>query len=98
MALGRAGDDAMVFDPPNLSFEQGGARAARGLRRLRLNLALTPSPHPVLTRLTLTNPSRVEHYFSAREWASKVFTVLIEAGGTEIKARALCFTPVGWFH
>ena len=36
-------------------------------------------------KLTLSNPSNVEHYFSAPTFASKVFTVLVEVGGVEVK-------------
>jgi uncharacterized cupredoxin-like copper-binding protein len=38
-----------------------------------------------VTKLTLTNPSQVEHYFSAREFASKVFTIAVESKGVEVK-------------
>lgn len=38
-----------------------------------------------VTKLKLTNPSQVEHYFSAREFASKVFTIAVESNGVEVK-------------
>ena len=38
-----------------------------------------------VTKLKLTNPSQVEHYFSAREFASKVFTIAVESNGLEVK-------------
>lgn len=38
-----------------------------------------------VTKLKLFNPSGVEHYFSAREFASKVFTVAVESNGVEVK-------------
>jgi uncharacterized cupredoxin-like copper-binding protein len=94
MALGDA-ENAFVFIPTELTFEQGR-----------------------VYKLTLTNPSKVEHYFTcvaccvacapaaaagssracnaafaelrrirrrARDFASKVFTILVEAGGVEVK-------------
>jgi uncharacterized cupredoxin-like copper-binding protein len=36
-------------------------------------------------KLRVTNPSAVEHYFSAPTFASKVFTILVEVGGAEVK-------------
>jgi uncharacterized cupredoxin-like copper-binding protein len=36
-------------------------------------------------KLHLDNPSNVEHYFSALGFASKVFTILVETGGVEVK-------------
>lgn len=38
-----------------------------------------------VTKLKLTNPSAVEHYFSAREFASKVYTIAVESNGVEVK-------------
>ena len=38
-----------------------------------------------VTKLTLTNPSNVEHYFSAPTFAAKVFTIAVEVGGAEVK-------------
>ena len=80
MDLGDA-DNAFVFSPNELTFEQGR-----------------------VYKLTLSNPSKVEHYFtcvparacqfasahlrhcrSARDFASKVFTILVETGGIEVK-------------
>ena len=88
MALGTA-DNEFVFSPSELSFEQGR-----------------------VYKLKLTNPSKVEHYFTcvprpvqpalapaaysdlsilsaaagrARDFASKVFTILVETAGVEVK-------------
>jgi uncharacterized cupredoxin-like copper-binding protein len=36
-------------------------------------------------KLHLSNPSSVEHYFSAPTFAAKVFTILVEVAGTEVK-------------
>jgi uncharacterized cupredoxin-like copper-binding protein len=62
MSLGRAGDDAFVFEAAEMSFEAG-----------------------QLYTLTLSNPSKVEHYFSAPTFASKVYTVNVESNGAEVK-------------
>ena len=50
-----------------------------------------------LYKLTLTNPSAVEHYFSAAAFASKVFTVLVLVGGVEVKGAVteLALEPGG---
>ena len=37
----------------------------------------------------MTNPSKAEHYFSALAFASKVYSVLVEVNGVEVKG------PVG---
>lgn len=42
-----------------------------------------------LVKLKMVNPSKVEHYFSAPQFASKVFSVLVEVNGVEVKG------PVG---
>ena len=42
-----------------------------------------------LVRLSMTNPSKAEHYFSALAFSSKVYSVLVEVNGVEVKG------PVG---
>ncbi|KAG1674402.1 hypothetical protein FOA52_012929 [Chlamydomonas sp. UWO 241] len=56
-------------------------------------LAFTPSTIELtagrLTKLKLTNPSQLTHYFTALEFADKVYTVLVLAGdpAVEIKGK-----------
>ncbi|GAX77892.1 hypothetical protein CEUSTIGMA_g5334.t1 [Chlamydomonas eustigma] len=40
-----------------------------------------------LTKLKLSNPSNVNHYFSALEFAAKVFTVLVLVGDPEVEVK-----------
>ena len=42
-----------------------------------------------LVRLKMTNPSKVEHYFSALSFSSKVYSIVVEVNGVEVKG------PVG---
>ena len=40
-----------------------------------------------LTKLRLVNPSKANHYFTALEFADKVFTVLVLVGNPEVEVK-----------